>query len=750
MKKLFLALMSMLCFAASAAVPARKQLFDAGWQFSLADSTTWHAVTLPHDWSIKGPFDAKAPAGNDGGYLPTGRGVYKKMFKLGREYEGKCLRLYFEGIYMNSEVLVNGTMAGGRPYGYSSFYVDITPYVRTGMNTLEVRVDNSQQKNCRWYSGSGIYRHVWLYTTPQAYIDEWSVSVNTSDAANVVVTADLVRPDGSREPVSKTIHEANPHLWSPSDPYLYTTTLEASGDCLPVTYGIRTIEYSAERGLLLNGESILLNGGCVHHDNGILGAASFDAAEYRKVRLMKEAGFNAVRTSHNPPSEAFLRACDELGLLVIDEAFDGWREKKNEHDYHCLIDRWWQEDIRAMVLRDRNHPSIFCWSIGNEVIERKKLEVVTTAHRMAELCRQLDPERRPVTSALAAWDSDWDIYDPLAAEHDIVGYNYMIHKSVEDHQRVPSRVMMQTESYPRDAWNNYRKTTDEPYIIGDFVWTAIDYLGESGIGRWYYEGDPEGEHWARPLFPWHAAYCGDIDLTGLRKPISHYRSMLWNGDGEQLYMAVREPDGYHGKVRTTMWGTWPTFESWNWPGHEGKPIDVEVCSRFPRVRLFLNDKLVGEKAVEQGMAVFTLDYHPGTLRAEGIASADQPAASKVSVSLQTSGEAATIRLNADHTALIADGQDLAFVTVELLDAAGIPNPSASNLLSVSLAGPATLAAFGNADIKDCGVLTDARHNAWHGRALLVLRATEKSGTVRLSVRADGLKTANLTLRSSKP
>ena len=735
----------------------RKQLFDANWSFS-KDSSLWRAVDLPHDWSIEGTFSKDAPAGNDGGYLPTGKGWYRKTFTLGKDAPTKKLRLYFEGVYMNSQVYINGQLAGGHPYGYSSFFVDITPYIKVGTNVVEVRVDNSKQKNCRWYSGSGIYRHVWLMTTPKQYIDEWSVSVTTHMGSDprvssvsglhqgltpcvVSIKADVVKEDGQREPIEKTLHVEKPHLWSPDDPYLYHTTLEADGDVLPVTYGIRTIEYSAEKGLLLNGKPIVLNGGCVHHDNGILGAAAFDAAEYRKVKLMKEAGFNAVRTSHNPPSEAFLRACDELGLLVIDEAFDGWRDKKNDYDYSTLIDQWWQDDLKAMVLRDRNHPSIFCWSIGNEVIERKKLEVVKTAHQMATLCRQLDEQRRPVTSALASWDDDWDIYDPLAAEHDIVGYNYLRQKMESDHGRVPNRVMMHTETYPCEVWQNYRTVVDKPYIIGEFVWTAIDYLGESGIGRWYYErlrvgdemsemGDVPGEHWTRPLFPWHAAYCGDIDLTGLRKPISHYRSMLYNEDGEQLYMAVREPDGYKGKVKTTMWGTWPTFESWNWAGHEGKNIEVEVYARYPQVKLFLNDQLIGEKTVAEGKVVFTLPYQPGTLKAV--------APNGESVTLQTAGEAKTIRLTADHTKLKADGQDLAFITVEVLDANGVVNPTADNLLTASVKGPATIAAFGNADIKDCDPYVDSTHKAWKGRALLVVRSTGEKGKVTVTVQGKSL------------
>ena len=710
----------------------RKQLFDSGWQFALEDTTQWRSVTLPHDWSIEGTFSKDTPAGNEGGYLPTGKGYYRKTFVPGREYEGKRLRLYFEGVYMNSEVYINGQRAGGHPYGYSSFFVDATPFVKVGAkNVIDVRVDNSQQKNCRWYSGSGIYRHVWLYTTGQRYIDEWSVQVLTPDTHTAVIKGEVVMEDGTRKPIEKTIREANPRLWSPDDPYLYQTTLEAEGDCLPVTYGLRTIEYSAEKGLLLNGKEIRLNGGCLHHDNGILGAAAFDAAEYRKAKLMKEAGFNAVRTSHNHPSESFLRACDELGLLVIDEAFDGWREQKNAFDYHLLIDQWWQEDIKALVCRDRCHPSVFCWSIGNEVIERKKIEIIKTAHNMIQLCHQLDPTR-PVTSALAAWDRDWDIYDPLAAEHDIVGYNYMIFKHGSDHERVPDRVMMQTESYPRDAWRNYQTVQNNSYVLGDFVWTGLDYVGESGIGRYYYEGDVPGESWERPLYPWHAAYCGDVDLTGERKPISYYRSLLWNGGATS--MAVREPDGYRGKVKTSMWSTWPTQRSWTWPGWEGKPIEVEVYSRQPKVSLYLNGQLVGTQETKEMKATFRLNYQPGTLRAEAGSERSE---------LQTAGKPAAIRLTAEEQAMVGE---LAFVAVEIVDAQGRVVPTADTELTFSAGGTATLIAAGNADIKDEDPYFDAKHRAWHGRALAVVRSTGKKGRATLTVTAEGLPTARLTLK----
>ena len=762
----------------------RKTPLNDHWAFALNsdsiapaatdyDDTAWRSVNLPHDWSVEQKFDRNAPAGNDGAYLPTGAGWYRRTLNVPASDIGKKMRLYFEGAYMKSDVYVNGHRAGGHPYGYSSFFVDISPFVKPGENTIAVRVDNSMQKNCRWYSGSGIYRNVWLIKTTPVHIADWGVRISTPDLQTAVVKTTIINDDnrtrtldvkididgctqtdtctvaaGESRVVEQrlTVPQAKP--WSPDSPNLYTATVSIGEngnvmDEMEQRFGFRTVEWSAANGLKLNGKPILLNGGCAHHDNGILGAAAYDRAECYRVELLKDAGFNAVRTSHNIPSEAFLDACDEAGLLVIDEAFDGWRDKKNDHDYHELFDRNWQTDLDIMLNRDFNHPSIFCWSIGNEVIERDRIEIVTTARDMVRRCHELDPSR-PVTSALANWGQRWEIYDPLAEAHDIVGYNYLIQHSESDHQRDPERVMIQTESYPADAWANYRKAKDHPYIIGDFVWTAIDYLGESGIGRWYYTGDVPGEHYHRPLYPWHAAYCGDIDLTGLRKPISHYRSMLWNDGGEDLYIAVREPDGYQGEINTTQWGTWPTFESWNWPGHEGKDIDVEVYSHYPAVRLYLDGTLIGEKTTEEMKATFTLPYRAGTLVAECIA--DGAVAARTS--LKTAGKPSAIRLTPDRTALRANTGDMSFVVIEVVDKDGNVVPVADNALSVTVTGAATLQALGNADIKDDDPYFDNTHKAWKGRALAAVRSSGKKGQATVKVSSPGMqsKTIKLTFK----
>lgn len=734
--------------ASVGAIAQTQTLFDDGWQFTREGKTV--TVNLPHDWDIyEAPNPATGATGTGGGWYPGGKGEYRKTFKTP---DADVVKLYFEGVYQKAEVFVNGQKAGQHAYGYTPFTVDITPYLNkaSNLNEVVVKVNNSEQPNCRWYSGSGIYRHVWLQTKRKQYIDEWSVSVATPDIHTVNIKAEVVMADGSRKPIEKTLHVEQPHLWSPDDPYLYTTTIEAEGDVLPVTYGIRTIEYSAEKGFVLNGKPILINGACVHHDDGVLGAMAFDAAEIRKVKLMKEAGFNLIRTSHNPTTRAFLDACDSLGMLVIDEAFDGWRTQKTPYDYSTLIDSCYRADIQAMVKRDRNHPSVICWSIGNEVIERKDIRVITTARQLKQAILEED-QTRPVTEALCSWDSDWEIYDPHAEVLDVVGYNYMIHKHASDHQRDPRRVMWQTESFPRDAFKNWALTHDHPYIIGDIVWTGLDYLGESGIGRYYYEGERPGEHYVDGGQPdWHGAYCGDVDITGWRKPISHYREMLWNSNispltansSPLLYMAVREPDDYQGKIKETAWSVWPTWESWNWIGWEGKPVEVEVYTKAPEVKLYLNDKLVDRKTVNRETAfkaVFQVPYEAGTLRAE---------AGGKSVTLTTAGAPARLRLTPDRRVITADGQDLAYVTIEVVDSNGNVCPDAAIPCEAIVKGQGSLLAFASADLKDREPYTSPKVTTWKGRALLVVRSTQKNGRAQVTVKSS-LPTASLTIQTTK-
>ncbi len=769
------------------------QLFDSGWKFILSDKpeyqksdfndTDWRTLDLPHDWSIEGKPEKANPTSGAGGYFPAGTGWYRKHLNVPTDWAGKRISLCFEGVYMNATVFVNGVEAASHPYGYTSFQVDVTDKLTFGNeNTVAVRVDNSQQLNCRWYSGSGIYRHVWLNVTNPVHVDHWGVTVTTPEVSNekatvliktkvknetaqsqkislrttlkgipnaVSVQPETEIPAFGETVISQTIIVEHPALWSPEKPDLYQAMVEIKQgkttlDKMTQSFGIRTIEYSSEKGFLLNGKSIKLNGGCLHHDHGCLGAASYDRAEERKVELLKAAGFNAVRTSHNPPAEAFLDACDRLGLLVIDEAFDGWRTEKNPYDYARIFDKWAKTDIQSMVLRDRNHPSVIMWSIGNEIIERTSPEAVQTARFLASAIKEVD-NTRPVTSAMTTWNQGWSVFDSLMAEHDICGYNYTLQESGKDHQRVPSRVIVQTESYPREAFKNWQAVQNQPWVIGDFVWTALDYLGESGIGRWFYPGETKGEHWEADLFPWHGAYCGDIDLTGWRKPISHYRNILWN-DTEKLYMAVREPNPANGKIRETMWSVWPTWESWTWPGMEGKPLEVEVYSKYPLVRLYLNNQLIAEKNIgiaDEFKAVFPVNYTAGELKVVAFQN-DKLMETKI---LKTASEAFQLRLTPDRKVIRANGQDLSFVTVEVLDKNEILQPNAEIPLQFSITGQGVIAGVDNANLQDTDSYVSTTRNTWKGRAMVVVKNTHKAGKICLKVQASGLKTSEIHMNA---
>lgn len=788
------------CSAAHAqqAENAMGALFDDHWKFAPGDpktamdptydDKTWRNIDLPHDWSIEGVPDRHNPSKGPGGYFPTGTGWYRKRFTTLPSWKDKEISIFFEGVYMNAEVFINGHSLGTHPYGYTSFCYDLTPWLHSSAeNTIAVRVDNSQQINCRWYSGSGIYRHVRLTLQDPVHIDPSAVAVTTPDAtpdkatvnidallkndgtftADVVLSAKIIDcnhrvvaakevsiwlPAKGEGHASPSITVAKPLLWSVDNPNLYQLRLVLTQngkrkDVYTTTFGIRTISFSPGNGFQLNGQRVKLYGGCVHHDNGCLGAAAFDRAEERRVELLKAAGFNAVRTSHNPPSIAFLDACDRLGLLVIDEAFDGWRQAKNPYDYTRYFDDWWRRDLTSMLLRDRNHPSIIIWSVGNEILERKSPDAITTAKNLVSLVHRYDTSR-PVTSAMTTWDKEWEMYDPLFAVQDIAGYNYQLFRAAADHERVPARVIVQTESYPRDVFYNWNLIRQNSYLIGDFVWTAMDYLGESGIGKNNYPGEPRGQFWDAEQFPWHGSYCGDIDLIGQRKPVSHYRNIL-NNNTEKLYMAVREPAPDTGTIQETTWSVWPARESWTWPGREGKELTVEVYSKYPTVRLYLNDNLIGQKTctlAEEYKATFTVPYSPGTLKAIAIG----PDGHDDSVILRTANPPSAIRLTPDRKRITADGQDLSFIQIELVDKRGTLDPNATNRLKVNIAGPGTLAGFGTADMTDTDSYAGPSRKAWHGRALLVIRSSHKPGKITVTVGSPGLPINTLTIQSNLP
>lgn len=822
-------------WAAQPQAPRQLLIADSQWKFFLGDpagaeapsfsDSAWRTVDLPHDWSIESAPDEKNQSGSGGGYFPAGVGWYRKTFSAPAEWKNKKVSIEFEGVASNATVFLNGKKLGVHPYAYTSFHFDLTPELDFAKpNVLAVRVDNSEQPNSRWYMGSGIYRHVRIVVTEPIHVSPWGVFVSTPEAsaesakvlvrtqvqndsgqpAAVSVRTTLVSGSGqsaakneshvqigagSHEEAAQEIALKSPQLWSPESPVLYRaiTEIVQGGkvvDRVETSFGVRSLAWSVDKGLVLNGKSIKLTGGSVHHDNGPLGAAAFDRAEQRRVELLKTAGFNAVRTAHNPPSPAFLDACDRLGILVLDEPFDVWTVRKAEYDYARFFNEWWKQDIDSMVLRDRNHPSVIFWGIGNEIPEAWTKDGAPIAKQLADRVRSLD-STRAVTEAFPG-ATYTPSTDAVMAQLDITGYNYNIEQNqAKDHERVPGRIMMTTESLPSAVFDEWKVIHEHPYILGEFVWTAMDYLGESGIGTWSY-GTPEEVKMAAmiqagmkermpnmgadgknpfaamaeppkdakpnpmmnlmfPGFPWHAAGSGDIDLTGYRKPESYYRDILWNG-GERVFAAVRLPEPEGKKIIAIGWSVYPSLASWTWPGEEGKEMQVEVYAGTEKVRLYLNDRLIGEMPTtpeQQRKALFTVPYAAGTLKAVGV-NGDREAATNV---LQTAGEPAKLRLTADRSAPAADGEDLSFVTVEALDAQGRPQPNASAEVQFTISGPGSIAAVGNGDGKSQEAYQGDRRALFQGRALVVVRTTRIPGSIHLRATASGMSAGDVVLRS---
>lgn len=784
----------------------RERNFDADWHFLrgdapgaeqvIFDDSTWRVLDVPHDWSIEdlpattsvdrtGPFDPDLSPGKDAtGNTVGGTGWYRKNFTRPASDAGKSVSVRFDGVYMNADFWINGQPLGNHPYGYTSFTLDLTPFLKPAglTNVLAVRVRN-EGKNSRWYSGSGIYRHVALEVTDPLHVAENGLQITTAQVASGESTVQLkilitngraigakfvVRtrimdtkgrivargqetvalPAGSKKKIKQSLLVKPAMLWSPTSPNLYRAEVElvVTGNVVDVTsenFGIRKIELDAEHGLRLNGETIKLKGGCLHHDNGPLGAAAIDRAEGRRVELVKTAGFNAIRTSHNPPSPAFLDACDRLGILVIDEAFDCWVHGKNPEDYQRSFDEWSDRDIVAMVQRDRNHPSVVMWSIGNEIPDR--FDRPDIAKRLREDVLSHDTTR-PITEAVnPLWEPEmkkrnWDTESDAAFQYlDVGGYNYQPSKFESDHARNPQRVMMTTESFPKDIFDYWAAVETHPYVIGDFVWTAMDYLGESGIGHSGLD-HPKNE-WNQP-WPWFNAFCGDIDLCGFRKPQSYYRDVVWGR--ALLAMAVHAPVPEGRTEKISDWG-WPNeHQSWTWPGQESKPLDVAVYSSCDHVCLELNGKIIGDKPVSETtklVAHFEVPYAPGELRVLGFVGGKEVA----NVAFHTTGDPAALRLMPDRSTIHADRNDLSFITVEVVDQDGNVVPNAAIPVHFEISGAGQLAAVGSGNPNLPESFQQPKRTTFEGRCLAIVRPLGQVGEINLIVKAEGLKSATTTI-----
>jgi beta-galactosidase len=798
-KKLSIVLISFLVSTASGAQRIH-QLFDSSWRFFKGDvvhgeredvnDAAWRTVELPHDWSIEdlpnqsdsviGPFSRKSIGRTATGNTVGGTGWYRKHFQL-KNIPGKKVSIYFDGVYMNSDVWINGHHLGNHPYGYTPFYYDLTPFLKQNDNIIAVQVRN-EGRNSRWYSGSGIYRHVWLIMTNPVHIEPWGVFITTPvisgntatvnvkttvsgeqgsfsvklvttirDAKNKTV-ATLESPvDNLNKQTSQNITVNNASLWSPESPSMYRAISELKQgnqvlDRVVTSFGIRSIDITAEKGFLLNGRSIELRGGCLHHDNGALGAATIDRAEERRVELLKKYGFNAVRTAHNPPSQPFLDACDRLGIIVIDEAFDQWQRAKNPDDYHLYFDTCWKKDLDAMVLRDRNHPSVVFWSIGNEINERVDSSGLLIAKMLIAEVKRLDITR-PVTNALCSFYDHrgykWDTTAAAFALTDVGSYNYMWREYESDHDKYPDRIMMGTESYAKEALTNWNLVEKHPYIIGDFVWTGMDHIGEAGLGNSRIDSGKTRGGLLQP-FPWFNSWSGDIDLIGGKKPQLYYRDIVWRT--APMHMLVHSPVPEGMKETVSDWG-WPDeLPYFHFPGSEGKLVRVNVYTRYPAVRLELNGTLIDQKNVSPNnlTATFEITYQPGTLKAIAL-----NINGKVldSVVLQTPGKPAAIRLTADRQKITTSRNDLAYVTAEIVDSQGHLVPDAIIQLSFTIKGNAEIEATASANPKDMQSFQKPEHRTFRGKCLIILRPKSKGGKIVLAAKGAGLAGSDLILEA---
>ena len=635
-----------------------------------------------------------------------------------------------------------------------------------------MKVVNPEQ-NSRWYAGSGIYRNVKLIKTNSIFINDWSVFIKTpvvnDRIANVELDLNVDNKSGIESeitieakvftpknelisfnentiianPNSKTesshkISITNPELWDIDSPKLHNLqiTLKKDNKVLDVyktSFGIRSIDFSAEKGFLLNGREVLMKGSCMHHDNGILGAAAFEGAEERRVSIMKSNGYNAIRTSHNPPSTAFLNACDRLGMLVIDETFDQWQKPKRPNDYHLYFDDWWENDTKAMILRDRNHPSVIMWSIGNEIPERADSSGLAIASAMKNYINTLDTTR-PITHAICDfWDNpgkEWNYSAPAFDLLDVGGYNYKWDKYEEDHEKYPNRIMYGSETFPKEAYENWKLVEKHPYIIGDFVWTGMDYLGEAGLGNSIYTNDNSTPVEFQKPFPWFNAWCGDIDIIGNKKPQSFYRDVLWGES--KLEIAVHEPIP-DGKVEgISYWGWRAETKSWNWKVLEGNLLEVNVYSTYPKIRLELNGNVIAEKDITEESkltAAFKVAYTEGELKAIALVD-NQEVESK---SIITTSQASSIELKPESNEFNADKNEIIFIPIEIKDKNGLVIPDGIVPLEISVDGPGKLIAFGNGSPLADGSFQDNKSNSFRGKALAIIRSTGEKGNLKVKV-----------------
>ncbi|HHV09192.1 MAG TPA: glycoside hydrolase family 2 protein [Clostridiales bacterium] len=781
-------------------------------------------VQLPHDAMFTTQRNEKAWNGTKKAFFENGTWEYAKIFEAPEEWKEKHVVLEFEGIYSQSMIYLNGSFAGQRPYGYSEFAIELDKFLRYGERN-ELKVIARSSDDSRWYSGAGIYRNVNLLVSELIHIPVNGVRISTQEASEkkaVIYTeikvenlsvlpcvtarvhTEICALDGTvvgkdTSPVTLTrsetvkmnqrIHIPSPKLWSVDTPELYTckTTLTVNGekiDSQENRFGIRTLMLDVIDGLQINGSTVKLRGCCIHHDNGVIGARTFPAAEYRRIRKLKEAGFNAIRSSHHPASRALLDACDELGMLVMDEAFDMWTICKSSGDYALHFPTWWEKDIEAMVNKDYNHPSVVIYSIGNEIsdvetglgtawgrkIAQKIQELDTTRFTtnsvngmlcvmgkiqeyMAKMQQAIDANNGDINATMAnAGQGMGNITQIPEIGHateetfstvDIAGYNYMVARYDIDHEQYPNRIIVGSETFTKDIPEIWKLVTDNAHVIGDFAWTGWDYLGETGIGRVGYEGNLKLTNFSfYGEYPWITAWCGDIDITGYRLPASYYREIVY-GLRNQPYIAVQRPEHYGKTPSISPWSWSDSVSSWSWEGFGGKPIVVEVYSAADEVELLLDGAVIGRKQAGEGKlykAEFDTTYRPGRLEAVAYTNGVETG----TYSLGSAAEELILTVHAERPSVKADGKDLAYINIELTDRNGNLHTGKDRAVTLTLDGEGELIGFGSGSPVTTESYLDGECTTYNGRALAVILPKD-TGVLKVAAITEGCEAVTVDI-----
>lgn len=775
--------------------------FNDNWTFSKEGETPIE-VTLPHDAMLLEERDGSCRNGVNSGYFPGGKYIYEKEFDITDEYLGKSIVIHFEGVYQNCTIVVNGQTMCNHKYGYTAFDVDISNVVRSGNNKITVYVDNSLEPNCRWYSGSGIYRPVQLLIREKEHIETVHIETISYNPSQIRVEVKTNATTNGKTPILIEIYDGealvasgqpgvidvpNAKLWDAEHPNLYTCVVKTEKDEKQISFGIRKLEWSAKTGLLVNGQRVLLRGGCIHHDHGVLGACEFYDAEERRIRILKENGFNAVRIAHNPASQITLDICDRLGMYVMNETFDGWYVPKTYHDYARWFDTEWKKDITAMVESSRNHPCVIMYSTGNEVSETATQKGADVCKMLTDFVHSLD-DTRPVTAGVnvllnvyanmgmgvykdkgdykpeplpkkggykekktgsAFFNAMAQKLGPLmffmskgkkgdkacfgAAEGlDILGLNYASSRYDEDAIKYPDRMMVGSETMVADLPYNWERVKKHPQLVGDFVWSAWDYLGEACIGDWTYHS-----YKGLPLL----AGQGMIDITGKPLASMYFMQIVW-GLRKKPFIGVRPVNHANEAPSTGAWQFTNAIDSWSWQGYEGTKATVEVYADAASVRLTLNGKEIATKPVKKYKAMFKVTYEPGTLRAEAL---DEKGNVISTHSLTSASEGTVLTVKPSKQLLVVNGQELCYLPIEFTDQEGNLKPYIEQKVEIEVNGVVTLAGFGSALCKTDEVFDKNYHNSYRGRAIAVLRAGSVSGKAVIKIKSSGVESVEMEI-----